>query len=72
VFVCKTDVVVCSTVAGYMGCGVALAYSLNEVHVVKHCERVGARGATHHGNEDEFTVQPLTDVQGRGAEIDRS
>jgi hypothetical protein len=37
VFVCKTDVVVCSRVYG-----VALAYPLNEAHVVKHCERVGA------------------------------
>jgi hypothetical protein len=37
VFVCKTDVVVCSRVYG-----MAVAYSLNEAHVVEHCERVGA------------------------------
>jgi hypothetical protein len=38
VFVCKTDVVVCSRVYG-----MALAYSLNGAHaVVKHCKRVGA------------------------------
>jgi hypothetical protein len=37
VFVCTTDVVVCSRVYG-----MALAYSLNGTYVVKHCERVGA------------------------------
>jgi hypothetical protein len=40
VFDCKTDVVVCSRVYG-----MALAYSLNEAHVVKRCERVGAATA---------------------------
>jgi hypothetical protein len=64
-FVCKTDVVVCSRVYG-----MALAYSLNEAHVVKHCERVGATAGMM--RMDEFAVQPLADVQGRGAEIDRS
>jgi hypothetical protein len=38
IFVCKSDVVVCSGLYG-----MALAYSLNEAHVVDHCERVGAQ-----------------------------
>jgi hypothetical protein len=38
IFVCKTDVVVCSRVYG-MG----LAYSLNEAHVGDHCKRVGGQ-----------------------------
>jgi hypothetical protein len=36
-FACKSDVTVCSRIYG-----LALAYSLNEAHVVTHCERVGA------------------------------
>jgi hypothetical protein len=70
-FVYKTNAVVCSR-----GCGMALAYSLDETHVVGHCQRVGATAGMSMKppfilmlmpkDEELRSVVPRADVAGRG------